>query len=647
MPIDPSIPLQAGNNLVKPVNPMDALGQMAQTGNALMGLQNLQMQVRGRNALMGAYQHTPIDPKTGLPDTNILLSNLAADPAGALVMPQVIQGVQEQQKRAYELNALGLTQTTNRSAALNNALGPLLRMGNNVTPGDVYGAVQQLHAAGFPTDEMVHQLSAGMPTLSPSNANNPAAQAQYGSQLHSWLVNSWARSLPPDAQSKIFTPSVGTVSNGAATLTYDQNPQTNPGVTNMVVPQKLTPEQQLQQVSGPVGPGGAKTVMPQGAYASQSGLGNLIMPGTGPAQPSVFGNGRFPGSPQAPAGSAPPFTASGVSATANPFGTAGAAPGMGPGTGPGMAPGMAGAPAPMPGAPMVTALGPGQQAAITSAGTEGQNQANTLTSSAADSPARQSQISAMLGDLTKFGSGPTSPFWGNVRGRMVQAGVAPETWVEGQSAQENFTKMANQYLARQASALGPVTNDKLALAGESGPNPLFTTLGNQGVLHIAQGNEDALNTRNQAWLQAQQTQGLTGADFPTWSTQFNQSFTPSAFWYARMAPQERQTLISGMSPQDQAQLHGNIVSAVNQGWIDPSKLIPQGANGAASGAASGTGASSGSDGPMPQPAGVGPRPNGLPAGPSGGGMSAISQPTGHAQNSGSSQAFPPPPMPMP
>ena len=158
-------------------------------------------------------------------------------------------------------------------------------------------------------------------------------------------------------------------------------------------------------------------------------------------------------------------------------------------------------------------------------------------------------------------------------------GMAPDGWTEGVAAQENFTKMANQFLAKQAGSMGPVTNDKLALAAESGPNPMFTSLGNQGVLHIAQGNEDALNAKANAWSQAQLPQqqggqGLTGADYQNWSTQFNQGFMPSAFWYARMAQPERQTLLAGMDPTQQAQLHGAIVNGVNNGWIDPTSVMP-------------------------------------------------------------------------
>ncbi len=39
-----------------------------------------------------------------------------------------------------------------------------------------------------------------------------------------------------------------------------------------------------------------------------------------------------------------------------------------------------------------------------------------------------------------------------------------------------------------------------------------------------------------------------------------------------MAPQERQTLVAGMSPDQQQQLQSNVVSSINKGWIDPALL---------------------------------------------------------------------------
>ena len=76
MASDPSIYAQVGKGTPAPYNALTGMGQVAQTGNALMQGGQLQMQVAGRNALQQADQNVPIDPRTGLPDSEQLISNL-------------------------------------------------------------------------------------------------------------------------------------------------------------------------------------------------------------------------------------------------------------------------------------------------------------------------------------------------------------------------------------------------------------------------------------------------------------------------------------------------------------------------------------------------------------------------------------------
>ena len=450
---------------------------------------------------------------------------------------------------------------------------------------DVMGVVQRLHAAGYPTDDIINQVEASFPTADPQSLNDPTAQAAYGAKLHDWIVNTWGSTLPAATQATTFAPHVATQDTGGGVQTYDQNPFTNPGATSLTFGKTLSPADAASQVPGPVGPNGAPTVISRAAYAANNGMGGLVYGGApaGTGQPpsappggSVFGTGRLP-----PALLPPGYT--GGAGGAQQPGTA-AAPAGGGAQQPAPASlfsgsGMGAAPTgPATVAPMITGLGPGQDAALKSAGAEGQGQANALTSAAQDVPMRQSIYDGMLGDLTQASTGPNTGAINAVRGRMVQVlnslGVQMPAGAEGQAASENFAKLANQMLGRQAAMLGPVTNDKIAVAAESGPNPLFSTLGNRAVIHIAQGNEDALSVKNQAWLNAVRTQGLTGADFQNWSANFNQSFSPSAFWYSRMDPSERQRLIAGMSPQDRMQLQNNIVGAIDRGWIDPATLAP-------------------------------------------------------------------------
>jgi len=124
---------------------------------------------------------------------------------------------------------------------------------------------------------------------------------------------------------------------------------------------------------------------------------------------------------------------------------------------------------------MTVQLGPGQTAAMHTAGGIGGQQVADLYTAANDIPARQGMLSAMLGDMTRMSTGPNTPEWSNLMGRMVQLGLPVPGGAEGQASRENFAKMASQFAQLQARQLGVITNDKLATAMISNPNEVFAT----------------------------------------------------------------------------------------------------------------------------------------------------------------------------
>ena len=441
-------------------------------------------------------------------------------------------GIQQSQT---QLQGSQLALLQNKVNVFNGAMSPLIRLGANVTPKDVYSTVAGLHAAGFPTDEFVADMADTMPVLAPADAADPKARAAYGQQLQSWVLNHAARTWDPGTQASAFRPNIDMVNTGGNIRPVDTNAYTNPGIASMPpIGGTLTPAQAVAQVPGPVGPKGQQTVIPAAQYAKQSGYGGVVAPGT--AAPAAA-----PGAAPGTAGPASAFPNNGRIAAPQSQGGPQAAPQGAAAPGQQMA---------APGQPMTTALGPGQTAAMHTAGGIGGQQVADLYTAANDVPARQGMLTAMLGDLTRASTGPNTPEWSNLMGRMVQAGLPVPGGADAQASRENFAKMASRFAQLQASQLGVITNDKLATAIISNPNEVFTTLGNQGVIHVFQGNEDALSAKAQAWSDAQQ-HGTAPDDFPQWSQQFNKKFDPRVFWLARMSPTERTTLMDGMSAADQ------------------------------------------------------------------------------------------------
>ena len=162
-------------------------------------------------------------------------------------------------------------------------MAPLIRLGANVTPKDIFSTVAGLHAAGFPTDEFTEDMAQTLPTLDPSAASDPKARAAYGSQLHDWVINHAARTWDPATQAGAFRPNIDMVNTGGAIQPVDVNAYTNPGIANAgPIGMTLTPGQVVQQVPGPPGAKGQPTVIPQGTYATRSGYGGLVAPGGAP-----------------------------------------------------------------------------------------------------------------------------------------------------------------------------------------------------------------------------------------------------------------------------------------------------------------------------------------------------------------------------
>ena len=65
-------------------------------------------------------------------------------------------GIQQSQT---QLQGSQLALLQNKVNVFNGAMSPLIRLGANVTPKDVYSTVAGLHAAGFPTDEFVADMA--------------------------------------------------------------------------------------------------------------------------------------------------------------------------------------------------------------------------------------------------------------------------------------------------------------------------------------------------------------------------------------------------------------------------------------------------------------------------------------------------------
>lgn len=193
-----------------------------------------------------------------------------------------------------------------------------------------------------------------------------------------------------------------------------------------------------------------------------------------------------------------------------------------------------------------------------------------LADAAESSPARLGMLGNLENDLRKFTAGPSAD-WTRVGKAWINRNIPlPDGWQfdpQSIASQENFNKQAMQLAQAQFQSIGGTgTDEKFSSAFHTSPNEALSQLGNQGIIRLLKGNEDALQAKNKAWLAASaQAPNLSYRQF---SQAFNNHFDPRVFQFAYMNQKERQEYVDHMQPQDQRKLMGNIGFARQHGWVN-------------------------------------------------------------------------------
>ena len=574
---------------IQPITPYQApdivgqAGQIGQLQNLLLSNQQNQQQLAARQAIGQAYSQA-INPATGQLDSNRLMSLVAGNPNAAYMAGDVAAQAQQRQEEQYKLNQDQLSQTANRLGVYKAAFAPLLSEGNNVTPNDVYTTIKGLAAAGMPTDEVAGDVAATMPVMDPTKASDPAYQAQYGQALHSWLQNQWGSNLSGEAQANVFRPSVSLVNTGGGVQGVDTNPTTNPGAVGSSMPTTLTP---AEAVSGQhfTTSGGTPYFETNAQLAQQTGQGGLVAGGAGGAAPgtSIFGNGRLPGRGAPYSGPQAGSTMPAANGSAVPPGT------------------------------LQAGLPPGQAAGADVAGAGSANDLHSLYANVSTSGARLYQLNQALTSLQALGTTGTGP--GTDTKNFIQSYLQSIPVVGGTVSSiigGDPTKIANYdeankyltaYASNLASNLGAGTDAKLATTLSGNASTHISNLAGVNVVKATIG----LERMQQAQAQAFQQSGLPASQYDQWSTSWNKTADPRAYAFDLMSPQQRGSVLSGMTGTARTQFLNQVWSAAQGGFIDPNKL----------GLSTGSGGSSGSSAAAPPAASSGPPvdPNtGLPVG---------------------------------
>lgn len=116
---------------------------------------------------------------------------------------------------------------------------------------------------------------------------------------------------------------------------------------------------------------------------------------------------------------------------------------------------------------------------------------------------------------------------------------------------QTFQKLAQNIALQQAANMGAGNTDAARhMTFSSNPNLELSKLTNKQIIHMLQGNADAIAAKAEAWRNSPEYR--TG-DYAGFSTRFNRDFDPRTYHVRYMDREERERMISGMSREDKAQ----------------------------------------------------------------------------------------------
>jgi hypothetical protein len=226
--------------------------------------------------------------------------------------------------------------------------------------------------------------------------------------------------------------------------------------------------------------------------------------------------------------------------------------------------------------PAQTGLRPGISEAASGMGTGSAGMANTLTQAAATSMTRKGMLGNLEEDLQHFTSGPGAD-WTKLAKAWVNRNVpVPKTWQDtggildpkSIASQEQFIKQSAMLANAQFQSLGGTgTDNQFNTTFSTSPNEALSQLGNNGIIRLFKGNEDAIQAQNKewrAWLKA----GNPADSFADFQSDFQSHFDPRAFQFKYIPAKERQSYINNMDPADRQRFLHDLTYARKKSWVN-------------------------------------------------------------------------------
>lgn len=194
-------------------------------------------------------------------------------------------------------------------------------------------------------------------------------------------------------------------------------------------------------------------------------------------------------------------------------------------------------------------------------------QAQELRAAADAVPAQQAALKNIRDTVDSFKPGAKTNWIYAAKALATQLGVAPPQMRDEVAAQEEFNKLATQFINQQVGALGGTgTDSKLESATKGTPNEFMSKEGIQNVTSLMMGLNEATLAKNAAW-QKWLDSGKSPGSYGQFQTQFNAIYNPRVFQSQFMADKQKQTMLNNMTPAERKQFQKDWTTAKSVGWI--------------------------------------------------------------------------------
>jgi hypothetical protein len=149
--------------------------------------------------------------------------------------------------------------------------------------------------------------------------------------------------------------------------------------------------------------------------------------------------------------------------------------------------------------------------------------------------------------------------------KWLGTGLLGNATPEQIAASESFAKIGNMIAGSQMAALG-ASDARQQLAIGSNPHSDLSKLGNERIIHMLQGNEDAIEAKAKAWRDWTVSHGA--GSYQDFQNNLNKNFDLRVFQQQYMKPDEIADLRKQLESQGKApKFLQDVAHARQQGWI--------------------------------------------------------------------------------